>query len=38
MNFKPSFFDDPNNFFVIVGVMILFSVLIVVVARWRHWI
>lgn len=38
MNFKPSFFDDPNNFFVVVGVMILFSVLIVGVARWRHWI
>src|SRR4029077_20937615 len=28
MNFKPSFFDDPNNFWVIVGVMVAFAVAI----------
>jgi len=38
MNFKPSIFDDPNNFFVVVGVMVTFSTAILIVARWRRWI
>ena len=38
MNFKPAFFDDPNNFFVVVGLMLAFSLAILGVARWRHWI
>jgi magnesium/cobalt transport protein CorA len=38
MNFKPSFFDDPNNFWVVVGVMVAFAVAILGVARLRRWI
>ena len=38
MNFKPAFFDDPNNFFVVIGLMVLFSVAILGAARWRRWI
>jgi magnesium transporter len=38
MNFKPSFFDDPNNFWVVVGVMIAFALAILGTARLRHWI
>ena len=38
MNFTPSFFDDPNNFWVVVGVMVAFAVAILVIARFRHWI
>lgn len=38
MNFKPAFFDDPNNFFVVVGLMVVFSLSILGIARWRHWI
>jgi Mg2+ and Co2+ transporter CorA len=38
MNFKPSFFDDPNNFWVVVGVMVAFALAILGVARLRRWI
>jgi Mg2+ and Co2+ transporter CorA len=38
MNFTPSFFDDPNNFWVVVGVMVAFAVAILVIARVRRWI
>jgi len=38
MNFKPSFFDDPNNFWFVVGVMVAFAVAILGVARLRRWI
>ena len=38
MNFKPSFFDDPSNFWVVVGVMVAFAVAILGVARLRRWI
>ena len=38
MNFKPSFFDDPGNFFVVVGVMIGLAAAILGLARWRAWI
>jgi magnesium transporter len=38
MNFHPGFFDDPNNFYVVIGAMIVFSVSILGLARWRSWI
>jgi magnesium transporter len=38
MNFKAGFFDDPNNFFVVIGAMIMFSLAILGVARWRRWV
>ena len=38
MNFKLSIFDDPNNFWIVVGAMVTFGVGMVVVARWRRWI
>jgi magnesium transporter len=38
MNFQPAFFDDPNNFFVVVAAMVVFSLAIVVVARVRRWV
>ena len=38
MNFKAAFFDDPNNFFVVVAAMIAFALAILGVARWRHWV
>jgi magnesium/cobalt transport protein CorA len=38
MNFKPAFFDDPNNFWVVVGVMIAFALAILGIARLRRWI
>jgi magnesium transporter len=38
MNFKASIFEDPNNFFVVIGAMILFSLSILAVARWRGWV
>jgi magnesium transporter len=38
MNFKPAFFDDPDNFWVVVGVMIAFALAILGVARFRRWI
>jgi len=38
MNFKAPIFDDPNNFLVVIGAMIAFSLTILGVARWRHWI
>jgi magnesium transporter len=37
MNFKPSFFDDPNNFWIVVGAMVAFAVTILLAARWRGW-
>jgi magnesium transporter len=38
MNFKAGFFDDPDNFFVVVAAMIAFALAILGVARWRHWV
>ena len=38
MNFKLPFFEDAGNFWLVVGTMVTFSVVIVGVARWRHWI
>ncbi|HEX2753943.1 MAG TPA: CorA family divalent cation transporter [Candidatus Limnocylindrales bacterium] len=38
MNFKAPIFDDPNNFLVVIAAMLTFSVSILGVARWRHWV
>jgi Mg2+ and Co2+ transporter CorA len=38
MNFKLAFFDDPTNFFYVLVGMGLMAVLILLVARWRHWL
>ena len=38
MNFKPSFFDDPTNFVVVVAMMLLLSVGILLFARYKRWI
>lgn len=38
MNFAPPFFENPNNFWVVVAAMVGFAVLIVIAARWRRWI
>ncbi len=38
MNFKPGFFDDPTNFFIVIGAMVVLAVGILLVARMRHWI
>lgn len=38
MNFQPSFFDQPDNFYVVVGAMVVFAIAILAVARWRRWI
>ncbi len=38
MNFKLAFFDEPSNFFVVIGAMVVASVAILGVARWRSWV
>jgi len=38
MNFKAGFFDDPANFFVVIGAMAALAVAILAVARIRRWI
>ena len=38
MNFHLAFFDEPSNFFVVLGAMVAASVVILLVARWRAWI
>ena len=38
MNFEMTFFDDPNNFFIVTGIMVGFAAVILGVARMRHWV
>lgn len=38
MNFSIPFFDDPDNFYLVLGAMIAFSAALLGVARWRRWI
>ena len=38
MNFTLPLFDDPNNFWAVVAMMVAFAVGIVMAARWRRWI
>jgi magnesium transporter len=37
MNFDIPFFDEPDNYFLVVGVMVAFGILVVIYARWRSW-
>jgi Mg2+ and Co2+ transporter CorA len=37
MNFQVAFFDEPGNFFFVLGAMVVFSVVLLGVARWRRW-
>jgi len=38
MNFKLPFFDDAGNFWLVIGTMIVFAVMIIGIARARDWI
>ena len=38
MNFKLAFFDDPTNFWFVIGTMLVMAGAILGVARWRRWI
>ena len=38
MNFQLPFFDDTRNFWVVLVAMAAFAGLLVLIARWRHWI
>jgi Mg2+ and Co2+ transporter CorA len=38
MNFKLGFFEDPSHFWVVVAGMLGLAVLILGLARFRHWI
>jgi magnesium transporter len=38
MNFKLPFFDDQNNFWIVVAAMVVLAIGIVLAARWRRWI
>jgi Mg2+ and Co2+ transporter CorA len=38
MNFKPSFFDTAENFYVVIGAMLALAVVTVAIARWRRWL
>lgn len=38
MNFKLGFFDEPSNFWIVIGAMAALAIAIVSVARWRRWI
>ena len=38
MNFKVGLFDEPNLFYVVIGMMILMAIGTLAVARWRHWL
>jgi Mg2+ and Co2+ transporter CorA len=38
MNFKVWIFDDPNLFWVVVGVMLAMAVVTLGIARWRGWL
>jgi magnesium transporter len=37
MNFKLVFFDDPNNFFVVAGAMVVLALAVLWIAHWRRW-
>ena len=38
MNFKLSFFDAAENFWIVIGAMVAFGAAILGVARWRGWL
>jgi magnesium transporter len=38
MNFQVPLFDQPELFYVVIGLMLAMAVATLVVARWRHWL
>jgi Mg2+ and Co2+ transporter CorA len=38
MNFQIPFFDDPGNYFLVVGAMVVIGILVLIFARWRSWL
>jgi Mg2+ and Co2+ transporter CorA len=38
MNFKVGFFDNPDSFWVVVGVMVVLAATTIILARWRRWL
>jgi hypothetical protein len=38
MNFQIDFFDNAQNFYVVVVAMLVISITILLLARWRRWI
>jgi LPXTG-motif cell wall-anchored protein len=38
MNFPLAFFDQPSNFFVVIGLMVITGLGLVLFARWRRWL
>jgi Mg2+ and Co2+ transporter CorA len=38
MNFRVGFFDDPNMFWVVIGIMAVLAVGTVLAVRWRGWL
>jgi magnesium transporter len=37
MNFKLPFFDDAQNFWVVIGAMVAFGVSLLLLAKWQRW-
>ncbi len=38
MNFQPPFFSNPDNFWVVVGAMVVLAIGILLATRWRGWL
>jgi Mg2+ and Co2+ transporter CorA len=38
MNFKLPFFEQPANFYVVIGAMVVFGAIVLGATRWRGWI
>ena len=38
MNFKVALFDDANNFFLVIGAMLILAAGTLAIARWRRWL
>jgi Mg2+ and Co2+ transporter CorA len=38
MNYQMEFFQDRTYFWLVVAVMVVFGVILLVLARWRHWL
>jgi Mg2+ and Co2+ transporter CorA len=38
MNFMAPLFDEPNNFYIVIGATVVLAISILLVARWRRWV
>jgi magnesium transporter len=38
MNFDVGVFDDPNNFYIVIGAMVVLALSTLAIARWRRWL